>query len=474
MNWNLALPEILLSASGLLILLFGLVQKKEQSAFICTMLTIASFIACIFLVGTSSDGVAYNGAFINDSFAKFIKILILIAAIFTLILATEFNGFEKIDKFEFPVLILFSTVGALIMASAENLITLFVGLELSSLALYILCAFARDSILSAESGLKYFVLGSLASGILLYGASLVYGYTGTLDYRGIKSALLATSQIYPGLIIGIVFILIGLSFKLSAVPFHMWTPDVYQGAPTSVTTYLASAPKFAAFALLLRVISGPFGHTYYQWQLLIEIISIASILVGAIAAIAQTNIKRLMAYSSIGHMGFALMGVAAATPLGLRGSLIYLTAYLFMNAGAFAVIAALRRKGHAVESIYDFAGMAQKNKSLALAMAIFMFSMVGVPPLAGFFGKFMVFYAALSAHLYTLVIFALIGSIITAFYYLRIIKIMYFDPSIEGIDTVPSSYSFISLVTGIVTVAFILVLGPITMAAQSAASVLFN
>lgn len=474
MNWILALPEITLTISAIVILLCGLMQKEEHSAFVCSMLGIAAFVATIFLVLTSSDGVAYNGIFINDNFSRFIKILILIAGTLTLILSFEFNSQEKISRFEFPVLIIFSTLGALVMASAENLMTLFIGLELSSLALYVLCAFARDNILSAESGLKYFVLGSLASGLLLYGISLVYGYTGGLEYKNVQSVILSSSQVYPGLILGIVLILIGLSFKISAVPFHMWTPDVYQGAPTSVTVFLANVPKFAAFALILRVIAGPFGHAYYQWQLMLEIISIASMVVGSIAAIAQTNIKRLMAYSSIGHMGYALIGAAAATPDGLRGTMVYLAAYMCMNVGAFSVIAAMRRKGFAVEKISDLAGLARNDAALAAAMAIFMFSMAAVPPLAGFFGKLMVFNAAVGAHLYVLAIIGVLTSIPSAYYYLRIVKVMYIDKPAEQFDRVPLPYSFVSLVTGVVTVLFILVLGPLTTAAQSAASILFR
>ncbi len=473
MNWTLALPEIVLSVSGLAILVLGVLQRRDATQ-LCSLLTLGAFVVTAFLVLAAPDGIGYNSVFVGDNFARYMKILSLIGAALSLILSMDYNRREGIGRFEFPVLLLFSTVGTMVMASSENLMTLYIGLELQSLAIYILCAFDRDRLGSAEAGLKYFVLGSLASGLLLYGVSLVFGFAGTMEYRGLQTALSASAEIPTGLVIGIVFIIVGLAFKVSAVPFHMWTPDVYQGAPPPVTSFMAGAPKIAAFALLLRVMAGPFGTVSHQWQLLIELISMASMLFGALAAIPQTSIKRLMAYSSIGHMGYALMGLAAATPAGMRGTLIYLAVYLFMNAGSFAVIVAMRRRGRSVERIADLAGLGRTDPGLALAMAIFMFSMIGVPPLSGFFGKLLVFSAALQAGLPVLVVVGIVSSVIGAYYYLRVVKVMYFDVAAVAFDRPARSVALVSAGMGLVTGLFILVLGPVSSAAQAAASVLFR
>ncbi len=474
MNWTLALPEIVLALCGLAILVFGVVQKKGQPFLSCSMLTIGAFALTAFLVVMSPDGVGYNHIFVNDSFARFMKILSLAGGAAAMMLTVGYARALKVERFEFPVLLLFSTLGTMMMASSGNLMTLFIGLELSSLAIYILCAFARDDVRGAEAGLKYFVLGSLASGLLLYGSALVYGFAGTMEYGAIQTALSATSAVPLGLMIGIVFMLAGLTFKLSAVPFHMWTPDVYQGAPTPVTAFMAGAPKIAAFALLLRVMAGPFGHVAPQWQMLVEAIAIVSMLFGSLAAIPQTDIKRLMAYSSIGHMGYALMGLSAGTEEGMRGTLVYLTTYLLMNVGAFAVIIAMRRKGRAVTGIADLAGLGRTDPGLATAMAIFMFSMAGAPPLAGFFGKLMVFYAAVNAHLFGLAAVGVVSSVIGAYYYVRIIMVMFFDEAAAPLDRRPLSLSFVSVGMGVATVGFLVVLGPVSTAAQAAAQALFR
>ncbi|GAA4484218.1 NADH-quinone oxidoreductase subunit NuoN [Gluconacetobacter asukensis] len=474
MNWTLALPEIVLALCGLAILVFGVVQKKGQPFLACSMLTIGAFVLTAFLVVMSPDGTGYNHIFINDSFARFMKLLSLAGGALATMLTVGYARDLKVERFEFPVLLLFSTLGTMMMASSGNLMTLFIGLELSSLAIYILCAFARDDVRGAEAGLKYFVLGSLASGLLLYGSALVYGFAGTMEYGAIQTALSATSAVPMGLMIGIVFMLAGLTFKLSAVPFHMWTPDVYQGAPTPVTAFMAGAPKIAAFALLLRVMAGPFGHVAPQWQILVEAIAIVSMLFGSLAAIPQTDIKRLMAYSSIGHMGYALMGLSAGTEEGMRGTLVYLTTYLLMNVGAFAVIIAMRRKGRAVTGIVDLAGLGRTDPGLATAMAIFMFSMAGAPPLAGFFGKLMVFYAAINAHLFGLAAVGVVSSVIGAYYYVRIIKVMFFDEAAAPLDRRPLSLSFVSVGMGVATAGFLIVLGPVSTAAQAAAQALFR
>ncbi|MCG0994220.1 NADH-quinone oxidoreductase subunit NuoN [Acetobacter indonesiensis] len=475
-NWTLALPEIALALSGLVILVVGVLQRRGEGFFPCAMLTIAAFIGCGFLVVLSPDGVGYASTFVNDSFARFMKILALAGGLLATVVTVGYRREQSTASdalpFETPILMLFSTLGAMIMASSANLMTLFVGLELSSLSIYILCALERDRVASSEAGLKYFVLGSLASGILLYGMSLVYGYAGTMEYGGLIAAIHAGGEIPAGLMVGIVFVVVGLCFKLSAVPFHMWTPDVYQGAPTPVTAYMAGAPKFAAFALFLRVMVGPFGMVAPRWQILIETVSMLSMVYGAFAAIPQTDIKRLMAYSSIGHMGYAMMGLASASSTGVRATLIYLAAYLVMNAGVFAGIASMRRKGREVTAIADLAGLSKTDPGMAAALAIFMFSMVGAPPLAGFFGKFMVFAAAWQAGLYVLVCVGAVSSIVGAYYYLRVVKVMYFDAPAEGLDRAAPSLLFVSGGMGLATVFFILVLGPLMTMAQQAAMAL--
>ena len=474
MNWNLALPEIVLSVCGLAILVFGVLQKRREPSFSCTVLTIAAFVVTAFLVIQAPEGGGYKGTFVNDGFARFMKILSLVGAAFSAILSLDYNVRQKVDRFEFPVLLLFSTVGTMMMASSENLMTLYVGLELQSLAIYILCAFARDELTSAEAGLKYFVLGSLASGLLLYGISLVYGFAGTMEYGGLRTALTGAGAVPAGLVIGIVFVFVGLAFKLSAAPFHMWTPDVYQGAPTSVTAFMAGAPKVAAFALLLRVMAGPFGHLAHQWQLLVELVAITTMLVGALAAIPQVNIKRLMAYSSIGHMGYAMIGVAVGTAAGTRGTLVYLTTYLFMTIGVFACIMAMRRRGRPLDRISDLAGLSRTDPMLALAMAIFMFSMAGVPPLSGFFGKLLVFSAAVEAGMWTLAVVGVVSSVIGLYYYWKVVKVMYLDAPEPAFDRRATSLSFVAGAMGLVTALFLLVLGPVNGAAQAAALVLFR
>jgi NADH-quinone oxidoreductase subunit N len=338
----------------------------------------------------------------------------------------------------------------------------------------VLAAFSRDDVRSTEAGLKYFVLGALASGLLLYGISLVYGFSGTMDFAALAKLLTKPETASPGVIVGVVFILAGLIFKISAVPFHMWTPDVYEGAPTPVTVFFSTAPKVAAMALILRVMATPFGHLLGSWQQLIILVSLASMILGALAAIGQTNIKRLMAYSSIGHMGYALIGLAAGTPEGIRGVLVYMIVYVFMSAGSFAVIIAMRRRGHAVEKISELSGLARTDPGLALAMAVFMFSMAGIPPLSGFFGKLYVFLAAVQSGLWPLAIIGVLTSVVGAFYYLRIVKVMYFDAPAEAFDPRPASLSFVAAVTGLFTTFFFLFPAPFIGAAQAAAKALFQ
>jgi NADH-quinone oxidoreductase subunit N len=473
MNWVLALPELVLSVIGMAILLFGVLRKGDNS-FIASMCTLGGFLIAGFLVVSVGPGLGYNGQFAVDSFSTFMKVLILIGAALTLILSLEYNRNAGYARFEFPVLMLFAVVGMMVMASATNLITLYLGLELQSLALYVLAAFARDDLRASEAGLKYFVLGALASGLLLYGISLIYGFSGTMDFAQLARLLIKPEAASSGLVVGLVFVLVGLVFKISAVPFHMWAPDVYEGAPTPVTAFFSTAPKVAAMALLLRTMASPFGHLVGEWRELIFLISIASMILGALAAIGQRKIKRLMAYSSIGHMGYALIGLAAGTPEGIRGVLVYLVVYVFMSAGTFACIIAMRRKGLMLEEIGDLGGLARTDPALALAMAVFMFSMAGIPPLSGFFGKLYIFLAAVQSGLWALAIIGVLTSVVGAFYYLRIVKIMYFDAPADAFDRRPPSLSFVTAVTALFTAFFFIFPGPVVGAAQAAAKVLFG
>jgi NADH-quinone oxidoreductase subunit N len=473
MNWTLALPEIVLAVIGLAILVIG-VLRKQDAVTVCTMLAVGGFLVAFMLVLTGAKGSAFNGQYIADAFSGFSKLLILAGAVLAVILALDFNSKQGIERFEYPILMLLAVVGMMIMVSASNLMTLYLGLELQSLSLYVLAAFARDDLRSSEAGLKYFVLGGLASGLLLYGISLVYGFSGTMDFARLATLLVNPQSASPGLVVGVVFVFVGLAFKVSAVPFHMWTPDVYEGAPTSVTAFFATAPKVAAMSLLLRVMCGPFGHLLPAWQSLIVIVSIASMVLGAFAAIGQSNIKRLMAYSSIANMGYALAGLAVGTADGVRGVLVYMTIYVFMTAGTFACIIAMRRQGKAVEQISDLAGLSSHDPMLAMLLAIFMFSMAGIPLMAGFFGKLYVFLAAVQGGLWTLAVVGVLSSVVGAFYYIRIIKVMYFDPPVAALDNRAPSLSFVAVATGLFTLLFFIFPSPVVDAANVAAHAIFK
>ena len=473
MNWFLALPEIVLACCAMAILIFGVLRKPDP-AFFCTMLSLGALMLAGVLTVSTQHGVAYRGLFVMDGFAAYMKVLILVGAGLTAILALDWNVQAGISRFEFPVLILLSTIGMMVMCSASSLMTLYLGLELQSLALYVLCAFDRDNVRSSESGLKFFVLGALASGILLYGISLAYGFAGTMQFGELRVALANPDGVSAGLVVGIVFIISGLAFKLSAVPFHMWTPDVYEGAPTPVTAFMSTAPKVAAIALLLRALEVPFGHLGAQWTGIIVLVSIASMLLGSLAAIGQSNIKRLMAYSSIGHMGYALVGLAVNTEQGVRGVLIYMVTYVFMSAGVFACIIAMRRRGRSLERISDLSGLATTDPGLALAMTVFMFSMAGIPPFSGFFGKLYVFLPAVQAGYWTLAVIGVLTSVVGAYYYLRVIKVMYFDKAEPAFDVRSPSVSFVAGVGALVTTGFFIFPAPLVAAAQTAARVLFG
>ncbi len=471
MNWTLALPELALSLAGLAILLLGVVPRRNMH-FHCAMAVIGAFLLAGVLVMGEPEGTAFAGQYVSDAFARFAKMLILAGAALGVVLSLDFNAKEGLDRFEFPVLLLFATTGMMVMVSANDLMALYIGLELLSLSLYVVAAFNRDSERSAEAGLKYFVLGALASGLLLYGSSLVYGFAGTTNFDRLADALTGPN-VSTGVVVGLVFVLAGLAFKISAVPFHMWTPDVYEGAPTPVTAFFAAAPKVAAIVLFTRVLAGPFGDLAAQWQQVVVLISIASMVLGAFAAIGQRNIKRLMAYSSIGHVGYALMGLAVATDVGLRGLLLYMAIYLLMNIGSFAVLVAMRRQGRAVEAVDDLAGLGRTDPGMAMWMAVFMFSMAGIPPLAGFFGKLYVFLAAVQAGFWTLAVIGVLSSVVSAYYYLRIIKVMYFDEGAGAFDTRPAGVTVVMALTGLFTALFFIFPAPlVAAAAQAVASIL--
>ncbi|WP_431858835.1 NADH-quinone oxidoreductase subunit NuoN [Azospirillum sp.] len=470
-----ALPEIFLACAGMALLMLG-VFRGEGSTRMVAYLTVGALLFAAFLSLGYGSGrvVTFNGLFVMDAFGVFMKVLVLVASSLAVIMSLGYIEREQMNRFEFPILMLFATLGMLMMISANDLISLYVGLETQSLSLYVIAAFRRDSGASSEAGLKYFVLGALSSCLLLYGSSLVYGFAGTTAFDKIATLLAGGTHPSVGLIIGLVFVAAGLAFKISAVPFHMWTPDVYQGAPTPVTAFFAVAPKVAAIALLTRVLIEPFGHMAHSWQQIIIASSIMSMALGAFAAIVQTNIKRLMAYSSIGHIGYALVGLATGTQEGVRGVLIYMAIYLFMNVGAFAVILCMKQKGRMVEEIKDLSGLARTNPMLAAAMAIFMFSMAGIPPMAGFFSKLYVFLAAVQAGLYVTAIIGVLTSVVGAYYYLRIIKVMYFDEPAGGFDKVTDDgMSAILVGTTAFTLLFFVVPAPILNYAATAAAALF-
>ncbi|HVZ04204.1 NADH-quinone oxidoreductase subunit NuoN [Hyphomicrobium sp.] len=433
--FHTVMPELILAVGAMVLLMAGVFMPKgEASGRIISWLAIGVLVLATFAVlegsGTQS---LFDGAFISDAFSRFLKVIILVSAALTLVITFDDFGRERLMLFEYPVLFLIATLGMLLMVSANDLIALYLGLEMHSLALYVIAAFKRDDVRSSEAGLKYFVLGALSSGMLLYGASLIYGVTGVTGYAGIAAAAKAPEMAANiGLTVGLVFVLVGLAFKISAVPFHMWTPDVYQGAPTPVTAFFAGAPKVAAMALILRFTLAALPGIAPQWQQIVIFLAIASMALGAFAAIGQTNIKRLLAYSSIGHVGFALIGLAADNTEGTAGVLIYLTIYVVMTLCAFACVLTMRRKHGNVEDINDLAGLAKTDLTFAAIMAILMFSLAGIPPLAGFWAKWYVFLPAIKAGLYPLAVIGVVTSVVGAFYYLRIVKIMFFDESAEA------------------------------------------
>ncbi|MDE8347948.1 MAG: NADH-quinone oxidoreductase subunit NuoN [Acidocella sp.] len=467
------LPELALGLGGMALLMFGVLAKGNQ--FIaCSLAAVALFAVTGVFVLLAPAGMVFGGLLTTTDFTRYADVLVLLGAAAALVLSLDYNQREDIARFEFPVLVVMAVLGMIVMISASDMMTLYLGFELQSLALYICAAFARDSLRSTEAGLKYFVLGALASGLLIYGISLVYGFAGTTNFAALAQELNASQGAGYGTVIGVVFVLVGIAFKISAAPFHMWTPDVYEGSPTPVTSLFGTAPKVAAMALLISVMVGPFGHLLSQWQMLIEILSIISMTIGALGAISQTNIKRLMAYSSIGHMGYALIGLAAGTEAGVQATLVYLAIYIVMSFGVFACIIAMRRKGQAVETIADLAGLSTQKPGYALALAVLLWSMAGIPPLSGFFSKLYVFAAAINVGLDTLAVVGVLTSVMAAYYYLRVIKVMYFDSGSPDFDQAAGGVRLVMLAGALATVFFVFIPGPLVSAAGAAARALMG
>ena len=472
LNLEMALPELILAIGAMALLMLGVFTRRERGELVLWLAVLLLAVAGVFVANGSGTSMLFGNSFIVDPFARMLKLLTLVGAAVALLMSVDYWRGTGGVKFEFPVLVLFAATGMLMMISANDLIALYVGLELQSLALYVIATFERDSARSAEAGLKYFVLGALSSGMLLYGASLVYGFTGSTDFATIAAAV-QPSGANLGLIFGLVFLMAGFAFKISAVPFHMWTPDVYEGAPTPVTAFFAAAPKLAAMALTVRVLITAFPAVTLQWQQIVVFLAIASMALGSFAAIGQTNIKRLMAYSSIGHMGYALVGLAAGSAEGVAGVIIYLAIYLAMTLGTFACILAMRREGRLVEDIDSLSGLSRTNPLMAFMLAMLLFSLAGIPPLAGFFAKFYVFLAAIQAGLYALAVIGVLLSVVGAYYYLRIVKIMYFDAPAERFEPMQAPLAAVLGVSGGFILLYFVYPAPLVALAGVAAKSLF-
>ena len=450
-NLDLILPEIFISIAIMFFLLLG-VFKKNSSSLIYNLstITLVVLLALIYNLNSTTDTSLFNESYKIDKLSTFMKLLLFGSGVFVMLTSSKYIQISKINKIEYPVLILSSMLGMMVMISSNDLIVFYIGLELQSLSLYVLASFNRDNLLSTESGLKYFVLSALSSGLLLYGCSIVYGFAESTNFNQI---LYNSNQEQYGLTFGIVFILVGLAFKISAVPFHMWAPDVYEGSPTSVTLFFAILPKIAALTVFIRFLYVPFANMIEQWQMIIVFISIASMVLGAVAAIGQKNLKRLVAYSSISHMGYALAGLSTGTNQGIQSSIIYISIYLVMNLAFFSCLFMLRRNDKYYEKIEDLSGLSKNHPVLSFSLLIILFSLAGIPPLAGFFAKFYIFLAVIEQSMYYLAIVGLLSTVIAAFYYLRIIKIIYFDPEKEKYET---NHNIGLKVTLIVSTLFIL------------------
>ncbi|WP_137391354.1 NADH-quinone oxidoreductase subunit NuoN [Rhodoligotrophos defluvii] len=473
------LPELVLAVGSMALLMLAVFRRDDPVDLVSSLAIVLLGLvgAVILLHEPALRRVAFGGSIVTDAFGSFMKILAIFGSAAAILLSVQFVKGERMMRSEFPVLILLSTLGMLVLISANDLIAVYLGLEMMSLALYVLAAINRDSARSSEAGLKYFVLGALSSGMLLYGASLIYGFTGTVSFEGIRNAVAASEGAHTatmiGLLIGLCFMIAGFAFKTSLVPFHMWTPDVYQGAPTPVTAFFASAPKVAAAAVFMRALIVPFAEITPDWQQIVVFLSIASMALGSFGAIGQTSIKRLMAYSSIANMGYAMIGLAAGGVAGVQSLIIYMAIYLFMTLGSFAVIIAMRRAGEPVDTIADLAGLARQNSGMAFVMAAMMFSLAGIPPLAGFFAKFFVFAAAVKSGLIALAIIGVVTSVVGAYYYLRIVKVMYFDEPAEKFSPVTGEVKLVMALSTVVILGFVFFARPVLTAAEAAAASLF-
>ncbi|AZO77422.1 MULTISPECIES: NADH-quinone oxidoreductase subunit NuoN [unclassified Bosea (in: a-proteobacteria)] len=467
-----ALPEIVLALGAIAMVLYGAIQGERSTRTLEIAALALLALALVLVLRGEGKVVTFNGAFIADGFARFMKVLTLIGAAAAIVLSADFLRRDGAMRFEFPILVVLAIIGMMMMISANDLIGLYVGLELQSLALYVVAAFDRDNPRSTEAGLKYFVLGALSSGMLLYGSSLVYGFTGTVSYVGIAEAVKGG---HPGigLIIGLVFVAAGVAFKISAVPFHMWTPDVYEGAPTPVAAFFASAPKMAAMAMTVRIFVGAFPGALHDWQQIIVFMAIASMALGAFAAIGQSNIKRLLAYSSIANMGYALVGLAAGTPSGVQGVMTYMAIYLATTLAAFACVLMMNRNGKPVEDIGELAGLSRTNGWMAFAMSMMMFSLAGIPPLAGFWAKWYVFLAAIEAKLYVLAVVGVVTSVVGAYYYLRIVKVIYFDDAKPAFDKGDAGVRTVLLISAVFVLVLSFLPAPLFDSAAAAAKSLF-
>ena len=473
-NWTLARPEIFLAAASALLLLYGVLRGEASATFVSYASALALLVTAVLLFSPFRDGTAFANLFVADRLTATMKALVLIGSAVAILMSRGYFERAKVWRFEYPLLVALATLGMMLMISANDLMSLYVGLELQSLALYVVAAFQRDSVRSTEAGVKYFVLGSVASGMLLFGASLIYGFCGGTAFVQISKALLDGKAAEIGVVVGLVFVVAGLAFKVSAVPFHMWTPDVYEGAPTPVTALFAVAPKIAAMSLMVSVLMGPFKPLFVQWQQVIVAAALMSMALGAFAALRQNNIKRLMAYSSIGNVGYVLLGLASGTEKGIQSVVFYLAIYMVMTLGVFAVILLMKRKEIMVEEVSDLSGLGRSHPMMALAMLIFMFSLAGIPPMAGFWGKLYIFMAAVEAKLFWPAILGVLASVVASYYYLRIVKVMYFDEPGEVLDAPALGITrAVAFAAALLIAVFSLAPQPLSSVAAAAAKGLF-
>ncbi|HYD04357.1 MAG TPA: NADH-quinone oxidoreductase subunit NuoN [Reyranella sp.] len=473
-HWSLARPELFLAVATSLLLLYGVLRGEAANTFISMATCVALVITAALLFLPYREGTAFANLFIVDRLTATMKAFVLVSAAVAILMSRAYFEQVRAWRFEYPLIVALATLGMMLMISANDLMSLYVGLELQSLALYVIAAFQRDSVRSTEAGIKYFVLGSVASGMLLFGASLIYGFCGGTAFVEISEALLAGKAAEIGTTIGLVFVVAGLAFKVAAVPFHMWTPDVYEGAPTPVTAFFAVATKIAGVSLLVSVLMGPFKPLFPQWQQIIVAAAVLSMAWGAFAALRQNNIKRLMAYSSIANVGYVLLGIASGSEKGIQAVVFYLAIYMVMNLGTFAIILLMKRREIMVENISDLAGLGRSHPLLAFAMLLFMFSLAGIPPLAGFWGKLYVFMAAVEAKLFWPAVLGVLASVVASYYYLRIVKVMYFDEGTEPIDQPSFNVNrAVALVSAVLVALFSLLPQPLSAIAAAAAKGLF-